>query len=239
LPPRAATSCSTASATRTRSKRAAPRSPAEFDVEARYSPADLRQPGEIAAMIDTAFAQLGEVDILVNNAGVLHTTLVPVEQAPTRIWDDSIAVNLSAAFHTIKWVLPAMRAQNWGRIVNTSSTHGLIGAVDGAAYAASKHAVIGLTKTVALETAETGITCNAICPGLVDTPFVADHIAAAAERRGLSVRQMTEIALRTRQPSKKLVEIDEVAALVVHLCRDAAASITGAALVIDHGWTAM
>lgn len=210
-----------------------------YGVDVRYSPADMSRPDEVVAMVEEATRAFGQVDILCNNAGVLNTPPAPVEEVAPERWDMHIAVNVSAAFHAIRAVLPQMKARDWGRIVNTASTAGLVGMTNSAPYIASKHAIVGLTKVVALETAATGITCNAICPGLVGTPFVKDRIEAGARKRGVSFQEVAEIALRGRQPSKKLVEVEHIAGTVLHLCEDMAATITGAAIPVDQAWTAM
>lgn len=211
----------------------------ENAVDIAYHPADMRRPVEIRDLITTTQDKLGPIDILINNAGVLNTPPSSVEETEDQRWDDNIAVNLSAAFHTIRAALPQMRDRGWGRIVNTASACGLIALPNSAPYTASKHGVVGLTKAVALELVETDITCNAICPGLVETEFMSGRIAAAADKRGQSIEEITKLALRGRQPSGRLIKVPEIAALAVFLCSDAAVAINGAALPIDHAWTAM
>ncbi len=204
---------------------------------AAYSPADMSRPEEIAAMIDECTAVLGPVDILVNNAGVQH--VAPVDEFPPDKWDQVIAINLSSAFHTIHAALPAMKAKGWGRIVNTASAHSLVASPFKAAYVAAKHGIAGLTKTVALEVARAGITCNCISPGYVWTPLVEHQIPATMQARGLTREQVMNDVLLAGQPTREFVTVEQVAALLLHLCREESASITGANLAIDGGWTAM
>jgi 3-hydroxybutyrate dehydrogenase len=201
-----------------------------------YDGADMRDPPAIAGMIDAARAAFGSVDILVNNAGIQH--VAPVEAFPTEKWDAILAINLSAAFHAIRAALPHMKAKAWGRIVNIASAHGLVASPFKAAYVTAKHGVLGLTKTVALETAENGITCNALCPGYVRTPLVDKQIDDQAKAHNIPRDQVIRDVLLARQPTKKFVEAEEVAAATVFLCTPAAASITGIALPIEGGWTA-
>jgi 3-hydroxybutyrate dehydrogenase len=208
----------------------------EFGVRAAFHPADLSKPPEIAKMAEAAVKEFGQLDILVNNAGIQHTA--SVEQFPPDRWDAVIAINLSANFHTIRAALPDMRRRNWGRIINIASTHGLVASVEKSAYVAAKHGVIGLTKVVALETATTGITCNAICPGWVLTPLVQKQIDERASRERISVDQAKAELLAEKQPSHEFATPEQLGALAVFLCTDAAAQITGAALPVDGGWTA-
>jgi len=208
----------------------------EHGIRTAYSKADMADPAAIAAMIAEAGRVFGSLDILVNNVGIQH--VAPVEQFPPEKWDAILAVNLSSAFHTIRAALPGMRARGWGRIVNIASGHGLVASPFKSAYVAAKHGLIGLTKTVALETAGKGITCNAICPGYVLTPLVEKQIQDQAAAHRVSREEAIEKIILERQPSKQFVEIDEVAALALYLCSDSAASITGASLSIDGGWTA-
>jgi 3-hydroxybutyrate dehydrogenase len=209
---------------------------AEYGVPVAYHGADLTRPEQIADLVATAARELGSVDILMNNAGIQHTA--PVESFPPERWDSIIAVNLTAAFHATRAALPLMRARGWGRIVNTASTHGLVASVQKAAYVAAKHGLVGLTKVVALETAGSGITCNAICPGWTRTELIEPQIVARAEQLGVSVEEGGRALLAEKQPSRQFVQIDELAGLVVFLCSPAAAQLTGAALPIDGGWTA-
>jgi 3-hydroxybutyrate dehydrogenase len=208
----------------------------EHAVELAYSPADMMRPAEVVSMIDEAIAQFGAVDILVNNAGIQH--VAPVESFPPEKWDAILAINLSASFHTIRAALPRMRGKGWGRIINIASAHGLIASPFKSAYIAAKHGLVGLTKTVALETAGKGITCNAICPGWVLTPLVEKQIDDQARVHGMSREEVIPRIILERQPSKQFVKIDEVAATAVFLCTDGAASITGASISVDGGWLA-
>jgi len=208
----------------------------EFKVKARYSPADMSKPDEITEMISQAQRELGGVDVLVNNAGIQH--VAPIEEFPPEKWNQIIAINLTAAFHTTRAAVPLMKAKNWGRIINIASAHGLIASPFKSAYIAAKHGIVGLTKTVALETAEQGITCNAICPGWVKTPLVEKQIDAQAKAHNLPPDDVIRKVILERQPTKKFVKIEEVAALAVFLASDAAASITGASMSIDGGWVA-
>ena len=208
----------------------------ELGVEVLFSPADLSKPAEIANLIDATTRELGSVDILVNNAGIQHTARL--EDFPPDRWDAVIAINLSSNFHAIRAVLPQMRKRNWGRIVNIASAHGLVASVEKSAYVAAKHGVIGLTKVVALETATTGITCNAICPGWVLTPLVQKQITERAAREGMSAEQARMELLSEKQPSQEFATPEQIGSLTVFLCSDSAAQIRGAALPVDGGWTA-
>jgi 3-hydroxybutyrate dehydrogenase len=208
----------------------------DFSVRAAFHPADLSKPADIAQMIEAATREFGAVDILVNNAGIQHTA--PIENFPVERWDAVIAINLSANFHTIRAVIPQMRARNWGRIINIASTHGLVASTEKAAYVAAKHGVLGLTKVVALETATTNITCNAICPGWVLTPLVEKQIKERASRENISVDQAKNDLLSEKQPSHEFASPQQIGALTVFLCSEAAAQMRGAALPIDGGWTA-
>ncbi|MEE8293597.1 MAG: 3-hydroxybutyrate dehydrogenase, partial [Kiloniellales bacterium] len=208
----------------------------DHGVRVLYSGADMTKPDDIAAMVTDAEGALGGVDILVNNAGIQH--VASVEDFPVDRWDAIIAVNLSAAFHAIRAVVPAMKARGWGRIINLASAHGLVASPFKSAYVAAKHGVVGLTKSIALEVAENAITVNAICPAYVWTPLVERQIPDTARTRGITEAEVVETVLLAGQPTKKFVQVEEIGALSVFLCSDAAASITGAALTIDGGWTA-
>lgn len=209
---------------------------ADYGVRALYSPADMTRPAEIAAMVRSAEEALGAVDILVNNAGIQH--VAPVDDFPVAKWDAIIAINLSSNFHAIRAALPAMKKRGWGRIINVASAHALVASPFKSAYVAAKHGVAGLTKTVALEVAESGITVNAICPGYVLTPLVQKQIPDTAKARGISEEEVVKNVLLAAQPTKKFVTVEQVAAFATFLASDAAASITGAVLPIEGGWTA-
>ena len=208
----------------------------QHKVRAGYSAADMAKPVEIAAMVALTVRELGSVDILVNNAGIQH--VAPIEEFPPDKWDAVIAINLSAAFHAIRFALPHMKARSWGRIVNIASTHGLVASAQKAAYVAAKHGILGLTKVVALETATTGITCNAICPGWVLTPLVQKQIDDRAAREGLTPEAAKAKLLGEKQPSLEFATPEEIAAAALFLCSRASAQIRGIALPIDGGWTA-
>jgi 3-hydroxybutyrate dehydrogenase len=203
---------------------------------AAYSAADMSDPQAIEAMLAELLAQSGRIDIVVNNAGIQH--VAPLESFPPEKWNAIIAINLSAAFHITRIVLPPMRANKWGRIINVASAHALVGSPFKSAYVAAKHGILGLTKVTALETAETGITCNAICPGYVWTPLVEAQIEAQAEAHGIARDAVIRDVLLKNQPNKRFATVDELGALALFLASDAAASITGAALPVDGGWTA-
>ena len=208
----------------------------DFGVRALYSPANMLEAGEIADMIRLAEEAFGGVDILVNNAGIQFVS--PVEDFPPEKWDQIIAVNLSSAFHAIRAAVPGMKARGWGRIINTASAHSLVASPFKAAYVAAKHGVAGLTKTVALEVATHGITVNCISPGYVWTPLVERQIPDTMKARGLTKEQVINDVMLEAQPTKQFVTVDQVAALAVFLCSDAAGQMTGANLSMDGGWTA-
>ncbi len=208
----------------------------DYNVIVRYDGADMSRAAEIGAMIKKAGDEFGAVDILVNNAGIQH--VAPIEEFPAEKWDAIIAINLTASFHTIRHALPAMKRRKWGRIINLASAHSLVASPFKSAYVAAKHGLAGLTKTVALEAAAFGITVNAICPGYVLTPLVERQIPDTARARGISEAQVVSDVLLAAQPTKQFVTIAQVAALASYLASDSAASITGALLPVDGGWTA-
>ncbi|WP_431862088.1 3-hydroxybutyrate dehydrogenase [Azospirillum sp.] len=208
----------------------------EFGVRVGYDAADMSKPAEIKAMVAAAEAAFGKVDILVNNAGIQH--VAPVEEFPEEAWERVISINLSAVFYGTRYALPGMKARNWGRIVNIASVHGLVASVNKSAYVAAKHGVVGLTKTVALETAQTNVTCNAICPGWVLTPLVQKQIDALAEKNGWSNEQAGRELLSEKQPSQTFVTPAQLGELAVFLCSDAGSNMRGAAINMDGGWLA-
>jgi 3-hydroxybutyrate dehydrogenase len=208
----------------------------ENEVEVAYDGADMSRPEAIVRMIEGAAAHFGRIDILVNNAGIQHVS--PIEEFPPAKWDAILAINLSAAFHTTRAVLAGMKARRWGRIVNIASAHALVASPFKSAYVAAKHGVLGLTKVTALEGAEHGITCNAVCPGYVWTPLVEKQIDDQARSHGIPREQVIRDVLLAKQPTKRFVTVEEIGALTAFLCSDAAASITGTALPVDGGWTA-
>ncbi|HVG04893.1 MAG TPA: 3-hydroxybutyrate dehydrogenase [Burkholderiaceae bacterium] len=201
-----------------------------------YHGADMSRPAAIEEMIDAAESAFGHIDILVNNAGIQH--VAPVESFPVDRWDAIIAINLSSAFHTTRLVLPKMRQKNWGRIINIASVHGLVASAEKTAYVAAKHGVVGLTKSVALETARTGVTCNAICPGWVLTPLVQQQVDTRAARDKLDQQEAKIALLAEKQPSLQFVTPEQLGALAVFLCTSAADQIRGAAWNVDGGWYA-
>ena len=208
----------------------------EYDVPVVHNPADMRDPLAIDEMAEHARREFGQVDILVNNAGVQFTA--STHSFPPEEWNAIIAINLSAAFHTIRSVLPAMLTAKSGRIVNIASVHGLVASKDKAAYVAAKHGLVGLTKVVALETAGRGITCNAVCPGWVLTPLVRKQIEDRAAEKATSIEQAEAEILLEKQPSGQFVTPEQIGDLVVFLCSPAADQLTGQALAVDGGWTA-
>jgi 3-hydroxybutyrate dehydrogenase len=208
----------------------------EFRVRALYLGADMSKPDEIADLMAKAVAQFGRLDILVNNAGIQH--VARIDEFPIEKWDAILAINLSSAFHTTRLALPIMRRNGFGRVINIASAHGLVGSPFKSAYVAAKHGVVGLTKVTALETAEEGITCNAICPGYVYTPLVEAQIEGQAKAYNIPREQIIREVLLAQQPNKRFASVEELGALTVFLASEAAASITGVALPVDGGWTA-
>jgi 3-hydroxybutyrate dehydrogenase len=208
----------------------------EFQVKTIYHGADMSRPEQIEDLMRTATEQLGGIDILVNNAGIQH--VANIEDFPVEKWDAVLAINLSSAFHTTRLALPRMKAANWGRIINIASAHGLVASAQKSAYVAAKHGLVGLTKVCALETAQTGITCNAICPGWVLTPLVQKQIDQRAAREGIAVEQAKKELLAEKQPSGEFVTPEQLGALAVFLCGDAASQVRGAAWNVDGGWVA-
>jgi len=208
----------------------------KFGVKVIYDGADMSKPEQIEAMMDNAAAVFGGVDILVNNAGIQH--VCPVDEFPTAKWDAIIAINLSSAFHTTKKAVPYMKSKGWGRIINVASAHAMVASKFKSAYCASKHGIMGFTKTVALEVAEAGVTCNAICPGYVLTPLVEKQIPDTAKARGITEEQVKRDVLLAAQPTKQFVTTQQVAGTAVFLCSDSAASITGTNIMVEGGWTA-
>ena len=209
---------------------------ADHGVEVRYHPANMMKPDEIADMVAYAELEFGRLDILMNNAGIQN--VAPVDEFPNEKWDAIIAINLSSVFHACKAAVPVMKKQGKGRIVNLASVHGLVASPFKSAYVAAKHGVIGFTKTLALEIAETGITCNAICPGYVKTPLVENQIADTAKARGITEEEVVRDVLLAAQPTKQFVQPEEIGALAVFLCRDEAQNVNGANWSVDGGWTA-
>ncbi len=205
-------------------------------VEVDYHGADMSRPAEIEAMMQAAQQRFGGVDILVNNAGIQH--VANIEDFPVDRWDAIIAINLSSAFHTTRLALPYMKQNNWGRIINLASVHGLVASAQKSAYVAAKHGIVGLTKVTALETAQTGVTCNAICPGWVLTPLVQKQVDARAQKEGLNNDAAKKALLLEKQPSAEFVTPDQLAALAVFMCSDAASQIRGVAWNMDGGWVA-
>jgi 3-hydroxybutyrate dehydrogenase len=208
----------------------------EFKVRVSYSSADMSNPDAIRGMIENTLSSSGRLDVLVNNAGIQH--VAPIQDFPSEKWDAILAINLSSAFHTTRIALPSMLRNKWGRIINIASAHGLVASPFKSAYVAAKHGIVGLTKVIALETAEQGITCNAICPGYVYTPLVEAQIESQAKAHGIAREQVIRDVLLAQQPNKRFATVEELGALAVFLASDAAASITGVALPVDGGWTA-
>jgi 3-hydroxybutyrate dehydrogenase len=208
----------------------------DFKVRVTFSPTDMSKPVAIREMVEKILQTSGRLDILVNNAGIQH--VAPLQDFPPEKWDAILAIDLSSAFHTTRLALPSMLANKWGRVINIASAHGLVGSPYKSAYVAAKHGIVGLTKVTALETAEQGITCNAICPGYVYTPLVEAQIDAQAKAHNIQREQVIRDVLLAQQPNKRFATVEEIGALSVFLASDAAASITGIALPVDGGWTA-
>ncbi|WP_395702745.1 3-hydroxybutyrate dehydrogenase [Aquabacterium sp.] len=208
----------------------------QHDVQVRYDGADMGRPEAIEDMMGKALSEFDSIDLLVNNAGIQH--VAPVDEFPVDKWYAILAINLSATFHTTRLALPAMKRKGFGRIVNVASAHALVASKFKSAYVTAKHGVAGFTKTVALEVAEAGITVNAVCPGYVLTPLVEQQIPDTAKARGISQQEVIRDVLLAAQPTKRFVTVEQVAALTAFLCSDDAASITGAVLPIEGGWTA-
>jgi 3-hydroxybutyrate dehydrogenase len=201
-----------------------------------YNGADLSKGEACAELVGDAQQRLGGVDILINNAGIQYVS--PIEDFPVDRWNAIIAINLSSAFHTIRAALPCMKARKWGRLINTASAHGLVASVNKVGYVTAKHGIVGLTKVVALENAQTGVTCNAICPGWVLTPLVKKQIEARAQAQGISIPQAEHDLLIEKEPSARFTTVEQLGALAVFLCSDDASNITGASIANDGGWTA-
>jgi len=208
----------------------------DFGIPVTYSAADMSSPEAIVEMFDTMLGEFGAVDVLVNNAGIQH--VAPLEEFPVTKWDTILAINLSSAFHTTRLALPGMVEKGWGRIINIASAHGLVGSAFKSAYVAAKHGMLGLTKVTALEVAEKGITCNAICPGYVYTPLVETQIEGQAKVHGIPREQVIRDVLLAQQPNKRFATTDELGGIALFLTSDAAASITGTTIAADGGWTA-
>ncbi len=208
----------------------------KFSVKAIYNAADMTKPSDIAGLIDTAVKTFGGIGVLVNNAGIQH--VASIEDFPEDKWNAIIAINLSAAFHGTKFAIPPMRKAGWGRIINIASAHGLVGSPQKSAYVAAKHGVVGLTKVAGLELANSGVTCNAICPGWVLTPLVQKQIEDRAKAKGISFDEETVSFVSEKQQSNKFTTPEQIGGLAVFLCSPAADNIMGAALPIDGGWVA-
>jgi len=201
-----------------------------------YHPADMTKPAEIADLVDFAVRELGSVDILVNNAGIQHTARV--ENFPAEKWEAIIAINLSSAFYATRAALPHMQKKQWGRIINIASVHGLVSSIEKAAYCSAKHGLMGLTKVIALENAKKGISCNAICPGWVETPLVVAQIEKRAADQKIPIDQARRDLLSEKQPTEDFVSIDQLASAVIFLCNEAGMAMTGAPFIMDGGWQA-
>ena len=207
-----------------------------YNVRVDYSPADMSKPNDIVDMVSMCDRIFGSTDILVNNAGIQFTS--PVDAFPADKWDAIIAINLSSAFHSVKAALPGMKKRDFGRIINIASVHGLVASENKGAYVAAKHGLVGLTKVIALENASANITCNAICPGWVHTPLVQKQIEDKAKAENISIQEANDKLLGEKQPNKRFVHAENIAAMIVFLCNDNGAAMTGEILTIDGGWTA-
>lgn len=208
----------------------------KFGVRVEYSPADMSKPADIKAMVEGCEKAFGSVDILVNNAGIQFTAAV--EEFPEEKWDAILAINLSSAFHAVKAALPIMKKNNFGRIVNIASVHGLVASKHKAAYVAAKHGIVGLTKVIALEMAESNITCNAICPGWVHTPLVQKQIVDKAKAQGTTEQQASDALLGEKQPNKRFIKPEQIGAFIVFICGENGTAMTGEIITMDGGWTA-
>jgi 3-hydroxybutyrate dehydrogenase len=208
----------------------------QYGIDVLFDNADLRDVESIERFIQSAIEQMGSIDILINNAGIQHTE--SAENFPLDKWNAIIAINLSAAFHAIQYSLPSMKRKGWGRIINVASVHGLVGSVNKSAYCAAKHGLVGLTKVLALECAEQGITVNAICPGWVDTPLINDQISAIAAQQDITVEQAKYQLVTAKQPLPEMMAPKQIGEFILFLCSDSARSITGSALPMDGAWTA-
>jgi len=208
----------------------------DYGIKASYNGVDMSKPAEIRALIAACITEFGQIDILVNNAGIQY--VAPIDEFDDERWDAIIAINMSSAYHTTKHALPQMRANGWGRIINISSVHGLVASINKSAYVAAKHGVVGLTKVIALETAEENITCNAICPGWVRTELVERQIEALTDNSGMDKISAAVELVSEKQPSKEFVTVEMLGGLAVFLCSDAASQMTGNALPVDGGWMA-
>ncbi len=207
-----------------------------YGVKVLYDGADMSKPDDIEAMMQRAASNFNGVDILINNAGIQHVS--PIEEFPVAKWDAILAINLTSAFHTTRCAVPYMKNKGWGRIINIASAHGLVASKFKSAYVAAKHGILGLTKTIALELAESGITANSICPGYVLTPLVEKQIPDTAKARGITEEEVIKNVLLAAQPTKRFVCVEEVASTALFLCSASAASITGSHIAVDGGWTA-
>ena len=208
----------------------------KYNIDTLFDNADLRDPQSIETFIDKALDEMGSIDILINNAGIQHTE--SAVSFPLNKWNDIIAINLSASFHTIQKSLPAMQKKNWGRIINIASVHGLVGSVNKSAYCAAKHGIVGLTKVIALECAEQGITANAICPGWVDTPLINNQISEVAAKENVEFEQAKYNLVTAKQPLPEMMDPRQIGEFILFLCSDSARSITGSSLPMDGAWTA-